>query len=98
MRDIPILSIDKVLTAYYLRLGVADQAGVLASVTGILAEFNISIDAMLQQPSHNKEESTELIILTHQCIESQMNAALEKIQALATVIEPIVRIRKEELI
>ena len=98
MRDIPILSIDKVLTAYYLRLGVADQAGVLASVTGILAEFNISIDAMLQQPSHNKEESTELIILTHQCIESQMNAALEKIQALSTVIEPIVRIRKEELI
>ena len=98
MRDIPILSIDKVLTAYYLRLGVADQAGVLASVTGILAEFNISIDAMLQQPSHNREESTELIILTHQCIESQMNAALEKIQALATVIEPVVRIRKEELI
>lgn len=98
MRDIPILSIDKVLTAYYLRLGVADQAGVLASVTGILAEFNISIDAMLQQPSHNKEESTELIILTHQCVESQMNAALEKIQALDTVIESIVRIRKEELI
>ena len=98
MRDIPILSIDKVLTAYYLRLGVADQAGVLASVTGILAEFNISIDAMLQQPSHNKEESTELIILTHQCIESQMNAALEKIQSLSTVIEPVVRIRKEELI
>ena len=98
MRDIPILSIDKVLTAYYLRLGVADQAGVLASVTGVLAEFNISIDAMLQQPSHNKEESTELIILTHQCIESQMNAALEKIQSLATVVEPIIRIRKEELI
>ena len=98
MRDIPILSIDKVLTAFYLRLGVADQAGVLASVTGVLAEFNISIDAMLQQPSHNKEESTELIILTHQCIESQMNDALEKIQSLATVVEPIVRIRKEELI
>ena len=98
MREIPILSIDKVLTAYYLRLGVADQAGVLASVTGILAEFNISIDAMLQQPSHNREESTELIILTHQCPESQMNGALVKIQSLATVIEPIIRIRKEELI
>ena len=98
MRDIPIISIDQVLTAYYLRLGVADQAGVLASVTGILAEFNISIDAMLQQPSHNREESTELIILTHQCPESQMNGALVKIQSLATVIEPIIRIRKEELI
>jgi homoserine dehydrogenase len=96
VRDIAVLAIDQVVTAYYLRLGVADQAGVLASVTGLLAEFNISIDAMLQQPS--KDERTELIILTHQCLESSMNAALKKIQALSTVIEPIVRIRKEELI
>jgi homoserine dehydrogenase len=98
IRDIAILPIDHIVTAYYLRLGVADQAGVLASVTGLLAEFSISIDAMLQQPSHAKEERTELIILTHQCLESSMNAALKKIQALPTVIEPIVRIRKEELI
>lgn len=98
IRDVSILSMDHVVTAYYLRLGVADQAGVLASVTGLLAEFNISIDAMLQQASHSKEERTELIILTHQCLESSMNAALQKIQALPTVIEPIIRIRKEELI
>jgi homoserine dehydrogenase len=98
IRDIAILPIDQIVTAYYLRLGVADQAGVLASVTGLLAEFSISIDAMLQQPSHAEEERTELIILTHQCLESSMNAALKKIQALPTVIEPIVRIRKEELI
>ena len=98
IRDVSILSMDQVVTAYYLRLGVADQAGVLASVTGLLAEFNISIDAMLQQASHSKEERTELIILTHQCLESSMNAALHKIQALPTVIEPIIRIRKEELI
>ncbi len=98
IRDVSILSMDQVVTAYYLRLGVADQAGVLASVTGLLAEFNISIDAMLQQASRSKEERTELIILTHQCLESSMNAALHKIQALPTVIEPIIRIRKEELI
>ena len=98
IRDVSILSMDQIATAYYLRLGVADQAGVLASVTGLLAEFNISIDAMLQQASHSKEERTELIILTHQCLESSMNAALHKIQALPTVIEPIIRIRKEELI
>jgi homoserine dehydrogenase len=98
IRDVSILSMDQIVTAYYLRLGVADQAGVLASVTGLLAEFDISIDAMLQQASHSKEERTELIILTHQCLESSMNAALHKIQALPTVIEPIIRIRKEELI
>jgi len=98
IRDVSILSMDQVVTAYYLRLGVADQAGVLDSVTGLLAQFNISIDAMLQQASLSKEERTELIILTHQCLESSMNAALHKIQALPTVIDPIIRIRKEELI
>lgn len=98
IRDVSILSMDQVVTAYYLRLGVADQAGVLESVTGLLAQFNISIDAMLQQASLSKEERTELIILTHQCLESSMNAALHKIQALPTVIDPIIRIRKEELI
>ena len=98
MRDIEVLSINQVKTAYYLRLGVEDQAGVLASVTGLLAQYQISIDAMLQQPSHSKEERTELIILTHQCLESDMNAAMLKIQSLPTVIDPIIRIRKEELV
>jgi homoserine dehydrogenase len=98
MRDIAILPISQVKTAYYLRLGVEDQAGVLASVTGLLAQYQISIDAMLQQPSHSKEERTELIILTHQCLESDMNAAMLKIQSLPTVIDPVIRIRKEELV
>lgn len=98
MRDSFILPIEQVRTAYYLRLGVADQAGVLASVTGLLAQHGISIDAMLQQPSHSKEERTELIILTHQCMESEMNAAMLHIQSLPTVIDPIIRIRKEELV
>ncbi len=98
MRDSFILPIEQVRTAYYLRLGVADQAGVLASVTGLLAQHGISIDAMLQQPSHSKEERTELIILTHQCLESDMNAAMLHIQSLPTVIDPIIRIRKEELV
>jgi homoserine dehydrogenase len=98
IRDTPILPIEHVLTSYYLRLAVADQAGVLASVTSLLAQHSISIDAMLQQPSHSKEERTELIILTHQCLELQMNEALAKIQSLPTVVDPIVLIRKEELI
>lgn len=95
--DTTILPIDDVVTCYYLRLGVADQAGVLASVTSILADFAISIDAMIQQPAVVGQNHTELVILTHSAKESVMNQALEKIQKLPTVLVPVIRIRKEDL-
>jgi homoserine dehydrogenase len=90
-----------VVTSYYLRLRVADQAGVLAKVTGILAESGISIDAVLQREADEvggaDAMQTDLIILTHDCVEAKMNVALAAMQALPTVLEPITRIRKEEL-
>ncbi|MBL8307162.1 MAG: homoserine dehydrogenase [Rubrivivax sp.] len=93
----PILAIDEVVTAFYLRLVVADKAGVLARITGILAENDISIDAVLQRESAEGEKQTDLIILTHDTVEKRMKAALAQMQALPTVLAPIVRIRKEEL-
>ena len=93
----PILPIDSVVTAFYLRLVVADKAGVLARITGILAENDISIDAVLQRESAEGEKQTDLIILTHDTVEGRMMAALALMQALPTVLAPIVRIRKEEL-
>jgi homoserine dehydrogenase len=97
LQDTPILSMDQVVTAFYLRLVVADQAGVLARITGILAEHDISIDAVLQRESDEGEKQTDLIILTHDTVEGRMNRALAQMQALPTVLAPIVRIRKEEL-
>jgi len=97
MVNTPILSINDVVTCYYLRLGVADQAGVLASVTGVLADHDISIDAMLQQPAAIGQDRTELIILTHSAKEHVMNEAIAKIQLLPTVLVPVIRIRKEDL-
>jgi homoserine dehydrogenase len=97
MRDTPILPMGDVVTSYYLRLVVADKAGVLARITGILAETDISIDAVLQRESAEGEKQTDLIILTHDTVEGRMNAALAQMQALPTVLAPIVRIRKEEL-
>ena len=97
----PILPIEQVITAFYLRLQVADEAGVLADITRILAEHSISIDAVLQRPNRDAgdagERQTDLIILTHDTLEGRMNAALTKMQSLASVVAPIVRIRKEEL-
>jgi homoserine dehydrogenase len=97
MQDTPILGIDEVVTAFYLRLQVADEKGVLARITGILADNDISIDAVLQRESAEGEKQTDLIILTHDTVEGRMKKALSQMQALPTVLAPIVRIRKEEL-
>lgn len=91
-----ILTIEEVITCNYLRIAVADQSGVLASITSILAEHGISVDAMLQQPADTTSKQTELIILTHAAQEGVMNQAIEKIEKLPTVLMPVVRIRKED--
>ena len=101
MSDTPVLAIGDVVTSYYLRLNVADEAGVLAQVTGILAALGISIDAVLQREADEVggegSTHTDLIILTHDCVEAKMNQALAQMQTLTTVLAPITRIRKEEL-
>jgi homoserine dehydrogenase len=97
MSNTPVLPMDEVLTSFYLRLQVADEAGVLSSITTILAENGISIDAVLQRESAEGEKQTDLIILTHETQEGHMNQALARMQSLGTVLAPIVRIRKEEL-
>jgi homoserine dehydrogenase len=97
MADTAILPIDQVVTAFYLRIKVADEAGVLANVTGILAEHDISIDAVLQKESAEGERQTDVIILTHDTVEGKMREAIARMQALPTVLAPIVSLRKEEL-
>jgi homoserine dehydrogenase len=97
LADTPILPIEQVVTAFYMRLQVADQAGVLAKITTILADLDISIDALLQRESAEGERQTDVIILTHNTVEGRMREALAKMQALPTVLAPIVSIRKEEL-
>jgi homoserine dehydrogenase len=107
MSDLAVMPMGDVVTSYYLRLRVADETGVLAKVTGILADADISIDAVLQREADeiNSEVAagqpqvpqTDVIILTHDCLEADMNAAIAHMQALPTVLEPITRIRKEEL-
>jgi homoserine dehydrogenase len=101
MSDLPVMPMSEVVTSYYLRLKVADEAGVLAKVTGILASAGISIDAVLQREADEVggegSTHTDLIILTHDCQEAKMNGALAQMQGLPTVLAPITRIRKEEL-
>jgi homoserine dehydrogenase len=101
MDQLPVLPMSEVVTSYYLRLRVADQAGVLATVTGLLAEAGVSIDAVLQREADEVggegSTQTDLIILTHDTREGTMDAVIAQMQALPTVLAPITRIRKEEL-
>jgi homoserine dehydrogenase len=97
MSDIPILPMSEVTTSYYLRIRVADKLGVVADVTRILADSAISIDAMLQKEPGEGETQTDIIILTHQTQEKQVDKAILAIEALPTVAGKVTRIRLEEL-
>ncbi|ABR88471.1 homoserine dehydrogenase [Janthinobacterium sp. Marseille] len=97
MADTPILPISEVTTSYYLRMHVADKLGVLANVTSILADSTISIDAMLQKEPALGETQTDIIMLTHQTQEKNVEAAIKKIEALPTVMGQVTKIRLEHL-
>jgi homoserine dehydrogenase len=97
MSNLPILPMSEIETGYYLRLRVEDKPGVLADVTRILADQQISIDAMLQREPEEGEGETDIIILTHVCKESAADAAIAKIEGLAAQKGKVKRIRLEEL-
>jgi len=98
LSDVPILPMAEVETAYYLRLRALDRPGVLADVTRICAERDISIDAIFQKEAGEGEEQVDVVILTHVTREKDINAAIAAIEALPTIPVPVVRIRLEELL
>ena len=97
LADVPFLPMGDVETSYYLRMRVDDKPGVLADITRILADREISINAMIQKEPSEGEAQTDIILLTHLCVEKDVVAAIEKIEALPTVEGKVVRIRLEEL-
>lgn len=97
VEDLPILPIDAVQSAYYLRLRASDKPGVLADVTKILGDRDISIDAMLQKEPDDNETEADIVILTHITVEKNMNDAIAAIEALDAINGKVVRIRMEEL-
>lgn len=98
MVDLPILPLAEVVTSYYLRLRVEDKPGVLADITRILADHHISIDAMMQREPDEGELQTDIIMLTHQTREKNVDAAIARIESLSVVKGKITRLRLEELL
>jgi homoserine dehydrogenase len=95
---VPWLSIDDTVTSYYFRMRVADQPGVLADITRILADGRISINALFQREPSEGENQTDIIMLTHDAVERDVNAAIRRIEALPTVLASVIRLRQEELV
>lgn len=97
LSDLPILGMEDVETAYYLRMQVADELGVMAEITRILADSGISIEAIQQKEPAEGDTQVSLIMLTHEVLERQMNQAIDRMEALASVTGPVMRIRMEQL-
>jgi homoserine dehydrogenase len=96
LADVPILPMDDIRTSYYLRVNVQDQLGVMADLTRILADAGISIDAVLQKEPGEKAR-TDIVIITHLTREKYVNAAIARIEQLATTVGKVIRIRLESL-
>ncbi|MDD4977383.1 MAG: homoserine dehydrogenase [Gallionella sp.] len=97
MADLKMLPISEVQTSYYLRLRVQDKPGVLADITRILADEQISIDAVIQKEPGEGEDQADLIMLTHLTREKRIDAAIAKIEALGVVAGKVTKLRMEEL-
>jgi homoserine dehydrogenase len=101
LSNTPILPIDDVTSGYYLRLRVADVTGVLANITRILADKGISIDALLQKESEQVDGvdkgETDIILITHETVEKNVNVAIGEIEALSTVVSKVTKLRMEAL-
>ncbi len=97
LSDIPVLPMDEVETSYYLRLSAEDRPGVLADIARILANHNISIEALIQKEPLEGESHLPVIMLTHRVFEREMNNAVTEMEKLPTVNGLIKRIRMEAL-
>jgi homoserine dehydrogenase len=96
LSDLPILPVSEVRTSYYLRLRVQDKPGVMAEITGILADGAISIDSMVQR-GETGSDAADIIFLTHEAVEREVDAAIARIEALPTVSSRVTRLRLERL-
>lgn len=97
LSNTPIIPMEEVETSYYLRLRVVDKPGVLADISRILANADISINAMVQKEPVVGEDRVDIIILTHITVEKHINAAISHIEELPVVEGKVIRIRLEEL-
>jgi homoserine dehydrogenase len=90
-----LLSQSDIITNYYLRMEVDDRSGVLAQITKVLGEFDISIESMLQK-AHRVKNRVKLLFTTHKCTEAKIQNAIVKLKELDCIHQDIFMIRIEK--
>lgn len=97
LSDHPILPIEEVVTGYYLRMQAVDKPGVMAAVTRILGDLEISIEAVIQKEPAEEDPYAKIIMLTMPVVERSIDQAIERIEALDSINGQVMRIRVEHL-
>ena len=92
-RMVPIMPIEEITSAYYLRIPSRNEPGVFAEVAQILSSHDISIDAVIQKDGHDQGDLVDIVLLTQETLEARMNQALGQLQRLAAITDQVMRIR-----
>ncbi|MDX1608630.1 MAG: homoserine dehydrogenase [Halofilum sp. (in: g-proteobacteria)] len=95
--DLPVLPIEQIESAYYLRLQAVDRPGVMAQVSRIMGDLEISIEAIVQKEPGPGETTVPVIMLTRRVVEQQVDEAIRQFHELDSILGEVVRIRAETL-
>ncbi len=93
-RELETLPVADIECEYYLRFMVQDKPGVIASITSVLADHRISLEALSQKERH-ATQAVPIVMLTHETTEGNLQAAISRITSLANVEEDVLILRKE---
>ncbi|GAB2189391.1 homoserine dehydrogenase [Sessilibacter sp. MAH2] len=97
LNNFEVLPISEVQTSYYIRLNALDKPGVLSTITQILSDAGVSIEALIQKEQPESIETSPIILLTNRAVEKDLMRAVEKIQNLSSVVGEVFQIRMESL-
>jgi len=93
----PICDIGKVSTAFYLRILVQNKPGMLAQITRIMGEHEISIQSLLQKDKDEIKGFLPVVMITQKAIVKNMHQAIEEIEALPGIQGKVTAIKLEKL-
>lgn len=93
IEEVDIKSMDELQSEFYVRLQVADKAGVLSDITSTLAKYQISIDAFIQEEKKHTHDSLPIVLVTDMTQESNLKAAIQALSQSSNVVADILFIR-----
>jgi len=95
IRPLELVSMDDVVTPWYLRLNVYDKPGVMSRLSSILSDHGISIEALIQKPPVRGESTVAVVILINPAQQANLMSAVAQMEALESTTTDVMCIRVE---